>query len=175
MGQIENTEGIKFQICRKSKSICFSLWIKSLKIVGVKTLPERTESEKLKLVLVYPLKPFKKIFRINMFGEKILYFDWIISTTFGWVRVTFRSDIQGPQRMNSGESGDPLRFTFFGFERKTITCIAMTFSTDVHALQACSFTFGEYDFIGRGISLAPKCFIFTGMRLVTILPLSKIN
>lgn len=58
MGQIENTEGIKFQICRKSKSICFSHWIKSLKIVGVKTLPERTESEKLKLVLVYPLKPF---------------------------------------------------------------------------------------------------------------------
>lgn len=110
-----------------------------------------------------------------MFGEKILYFDWIISTTYGWVRVKFRSDIQGPQRMNSGESGDPLRFTFFGFERKTITCIAMTFSTDVHALQACSFTFGEYDFIGRGISLAPKCFIFTGMRLGTILPLSKIN
>ena len=32
--------------------------------------------------------------------------------------MTFCSHIHGPQRKNSGESGDPLRFTLFGFERK---------------------------------------------------------
>lgn len=175
MGQIENTEGIKFQICRKSKSICFSHWIKSLKIVGVKTLPERTESEKLKLVLVYPLKPFKKYSESICLERKFYILTELFPQLMDGFVWHFVQTFRVPRGWILANLVIPWGLHFLVSREKTITCIAMTFSTDVHALQACSFTFGEYDFIGRGISLAPKCFIFTGMRLGTILPLSKIN
>lgn len=137
MGQIENTEGIKFQICRKSKSICFSHWIKSLKIVGVKTLPERTESEKLKPVLVYSLKPFKKYSESICLERKFYVLTELFPQLLDGFVWHFVQTFRVPRGWILANLVIPWGLHFLVSREKTITCIAMTFSTDVHALQAC--------------------------------------